>query len=122
MKTTTAIGPINAAAALPRALFALALFVVFLLLAALVGYLGLPPLARDLTRLFTDFESIARELAQSVLGGAKVSTAARTVMSASRRNFPLPFAFFLRGAGWLHGRPHRQFPRPGRKTIRPSLA
>lgn len=58
---------------LPRALFALAMFVAFLLIATAVGYLGVPPLAREMTRLFTDFETIVRQLAQGVLGDAKIS-------------------------------------------------
>lgn len=58
---------------LPRALFALAVFLVFLLIAAAAGYLGGPPLVRELTRVFTDFESIVREATQRMLGGSKIS-------------------------------------------------
>ena len=58
---------------LPRALFALAVGAVFLSIAAAAGYLGVPPLVRELTRVFTDFESIVREAAQHMLGSSKVS-------------------------------------------------
>ncbi|MFY9694844.1 MAG: AI-2E family transporter [Xanthobacteraceae bacterium] len=58
---------------LPRSLFALTIFAVFLVIAVTVGYLAVPPLARELARVFTDFESIVRELAQRVLGDEKVS-------------------------------------------------
>ncbi len=58
---------------LPRAVFAVAVFMVFLLIAAAVGYLGGPPLARELTRVFTDFETVVREMAQRLLGNTKIS-------------------------------------------------
>ena len=58
---------------LPRSLFALSVFAVFLVIAIVAGYLGLPPLGHELTRLFTDFESIVREAAQRMLGGGKIS-------------------------------------------------
>jgi predicted PurR-regulated permease PerM len=70
---TPSIEWLTARTGLPRALFALAVFVLFLLLAAAIGYLGLPPLFRELTRVFTDFESILRELAQRLLGGGTIS-------------------------------------------------
>src|SRR5579862_1565919 len=70
---TPLIERLTAQTGLPRALFALAVFVGFLVIATAVGYLGVPPLAREMTRLFTDFESIARELAERVLGDAKIS-------------------------------------------------
>lgn len=62
---------------LPRALFALAIFVVFLLIAAAAGYLGIPPLARELARVFTDFENIVRQAAQHLLGDSKISLLGR---------------------------------------------
>lgn len=58
---------------LPRSLFALTVFAAFLLAAAVGGYLAGPPLARELARMFTDFESIVRELASRILGSEKVS-------------------------------------------------
>ncbi len=64
---------LTAKTGLPRSLFALAVFAVFLSAAAAAGYFAAPPLARELARMFTDFESIMRELAQRILGGEKVS-------------------------------------------------
>ena len=58
---------------MPRALFAFVAFAVFLVLATLVGYFGFPPLARETTHLFSDFEAIIRALAQRLIGSAKVS-------------------------------------------------
>ncbi len=58
---------------LPRSPFALAVFAVFLFAAVAAGYFAVPPLARELARMFTDFESIVRELAQRILGDEKVS-------------------------------------------------
>jgi predicted PurR-regulated permease PerM len=58
---------------LPRSIFAIAVFMVFLLIAAAVGYLGVPPLARELTRVFTDFETVVREMARRLLGDTKIS-------------------------------------------------
>jgi predicted PurR-regulated permease PerM len=64
---------LTAKSGLPRLLFALAIFGVFLLAAAAVGYLAAPPLARELARMFTDFQSIVRELAHRILGDEKIS-------------------------------------------------
>jgi predicted PurR-regulated permease PerM len=58
---------------LPRSIFAIAVFMVFLLIAAAVGYLGVPPLARELARVFTDFETVVREMARRLLGDTKIS-------------------------------------------------
>jgi predicted PurR-regulated permease PerM len=38
-----------------------------------VGYLGIPPLAREMTHVFNDFEAIVRELAQRMIGSGKIS-------------------------------------------------
>jgi predicted PurR-regulated permease PerM len=43
------------------------------LFAILIGYLGIPPLAREMTCVFNDFETIVRELAQGVVGSGKIS-------------------------------------------------
>jgi predicted PurR-regulated permease PerM len=48
-------------------------FGLFLLFAMLVGYLGIPPLAREMAHVFNDFETIVRELAQRMIGGGKIS-------------------------------------------------
>jgi predicted PurR-regulated permease PerM len=58
---------------LPRPLVALVFFAVFLLIAAAIGYLGVPPLVREMTRLFGDFESIIRAFAQRMIGDGKIS-------------------------------------------------
>jgi predicted PurR-regulated permease PerM len=58
---------------LPRLLYVLLVFGLFLLLAMLIGYLGFPPLVREMSRVFNDFETIVRELAQRMTGGGKVS-------------------------------------------------
>jgi len=58
---------------LPRALVALLFFAVFLLLAAATGYLGVPPLVREMTHLFSDFESIIHAFAQRMIGDRKIS-------------------------------------------------
>lgn len=68
---------LTAKSGLPRCLFAFVVFAVFLLAAAAVGYFALPPLTRELARMFTDFESIVGELAHRVLGGEKVSLLGR---------------------------------------------
>ena len=73
---------LTARTGLPRTVFALAVFTGFMLIAAAVGYLGLPPLARELTRLFTDFESIVREMAQRILGDTKISLLGRPMDAA----------------------------------------
>jgi predicted PurR-regulated permease PerM len=62
-----------ARARLPRALFASITFLILLLIAALVGWLGIPPLVRELTRVLTDFQSIVQALANAALGEGKVS-------------------------------------------------
>jgi predicted PurR-regulated permease PerM len=58
---------------LPRVLFVLLAFGLFLLFATLIGYLGVPPLAREMTHVFNDFEAVVRELAQRVIGSGKIS-------------------------------------------------
>jgi len=58
---------------LPRPIFVFLVFALFLLLATLVAYLGIPPLAREMTHVFNDFETIVRELAQRMIGSGKIS-------------------------------------------------
>lgn len=58
---------------LPRLIFVLAVFGLFLLFAVLIGYLGTPPLVRQMSHVFNDFETIVREVAQRMIGGGKVS-------------------------------------------------
>jgi predicted PurR-regulated permease PerM len=70
---TPAIDWASARSRLPRPIFVLLTFGLFLLFAMLVGYLGIPPLAREMTRVFSDFETIVRELAQRLVGSGKIS-------------------------------------------------
>jgi predicted PurR-regulated permease PerM len=63
----------SARSGLPRGFFALLVFVLVLLVAVMIGYLGIPPLARETTHLFSDFEAITRALAQRLIGSGKVS-------------------------------------------------
>jgi len=71
--TTPAIDCASAQSRLPRLIFVLLAFGLFLLFAVLVGYLGIPPLAREMTHVFNDFETIVRELAQRMIGSGKIS-------------------------------------------------
>jgi predicted PurR-regulated permease PerM len=71
--TTPAIDWASARSRLPRVLFVLFAFSLFLLFATLIGYLGIPPLAREMTHVFNDFEAIVRELAQRMIGNGKIS-------------------------------------------------
>jgi predicted PurR-regulated permease PerM len=71
--TTPAIDWASTRSRLPRLIFVLLAFGLFLLFAMLVGYLGIPPLAREMTHVFNDFETIIRELAQRMIGGGKIS-------------------------------------------------
>jgi predicted PurR-regulated permease PerM len=60
---TPAIDWASAQSRLPRLFFVLFAFSLFLLFAMLIGYLGIPPLAREMTHVFNDFEAIVRECA-----------------------------------------------------------
>ena len=71
--TTPAIDWASTRSRLPRLIFVLSVFSLFLLLATLIGYLGIPPLAREMTHVFNDFEAVVRELAQRLIGSGKVS-------------------------------------------------
>lgn len=53
----------------PRLLVAIAVFVAVLIVAAFIGYLAVPPLIRELTRLVTDFRPTVSALAQAFLAG-----------------------------------------------------
>jgi predicted PurR-regulated permease PerM len=71
--TTPAIDWASAHSRLPRVLFVLIAFSLFLLSAMLIGYLGIPPLAREMTHVLSDFEAIIRELTQRMIGNGKIS-------------------------------------------------
>ena len=61
--TTPAIDWASTRSHLPRLIFVLSVFSLFLVFATLIGYLGIPPLAREMTHVFNDFEAVVRELA-----------------------------------------------------------
>jgi len=63
---TPAIDWASTRSRLPRLIFVLLVFGLFLLFAMLVGYLGIPPLAREMVRVFKDF-------GQRMIGGGKIS-------------------------------------------------
>jgi predicted PurR-regulated permease PerM len=71
--TTPAIDWATARSRLPRLVFVLLAFGLFLLFTTVIGYLGIPPLAREMTHVFSDFEAVVRELAQRLIGSGKVS-------------------------------------------------
>jgi predicted PurR-regulated permease PerM len=79
---TPAIDWASTRSRLPRLIFVLFAFGLFLLFATLVGYLGIPPLAREMTHVFSDFETIVRELALRLIGGGKVSLFGRPMDAA----------------------------------------
>jgi len=56
-----------------RAVVAVSVFVVLLLVASLIGLLGVPSLVRELTRLATDFQGTVEALAHALIGSAKVN-------------------------------------------------
>lgn len=70
---TPAIEWLTARTGYPRALFAVAFFVVLIAIAAAIGYLGLPPLLRELGHVLTDFEGTIRSLASRLIGDQKIS-------------------------------------------------
>jgi predicted PurR-regulated permease PerM len=71
--TTPAIDWATARSRMPRPLFALVAFTLFLLFAIAIGYLGIPPLASETTHLFNDFEAVIRALAEGMIGSGKIS-------------------------------------------------
>ena len=71
--STPAIEWSTARSGSPRSVVALVFFAVFLSFASAIGYFGIPPLAREITHLFGDFESIIRAFAQRMIGDEKIS-------------------------------------------------
>jgi predicted PurR-regulated permease PerM len=67
---------------LPRALFATITFLILLLVASLVGLLGIPPLVHELTHVLTDFKSIVQALAAAAIGQGKVNVFGTSVDAA----------------------------------------
>lgn len=70
---TPALGWASTRSHLPRLIFVLLAFGLFLLFAMVIGYLGIPPLVQEMTHVSNDLETIVRELAQRMIGSGKVS-------------------------------------------------
>jgi predicted PurR-regulated permease PerM len=62
---TPAIDRASTHSGLPRVLFVLRTFSLFVLFAMLIGYLGLPPLAREMTRVFKPLQARILQLCAS---------------------------------------------------------
>jgi predicted PurR-regulated permease PerM len=70
---TPAIEWLKARTRLPRALFAVAAFLVLLLFASFLGLLGLPSMVNGITSIVTDFQGIVTSAARSAIGNSKVA-------------------------------------------------
>jgi predicted PurR-regulated permease PerM len=70
---TPPIDSLTARTGLPRPLFAISTFVILLVIASLIGLLGVPSVVRELTTLGTDFQGTAETLARGLIGGATVN-------------------------------------------------
>jgi predicted PurR-regulated permease PerM len=68
-----AIDWLTARTGLPRGLFAVATFLVVLLLASLLGLLGLPSMVSGIKSIVTDFQGIITSAARGVIGDSKVT-------------------------------------------------
>ncbi len=58
---------------LPRLLVSILAFLILLAFGAIIGLLGIPPLARELTRAATDLQETLDRLAEALIGGGTVS-------------------------------------------------
>jgi predicted PurR-regulated permease PerM len=65
-----------------RAFFSVAVFVAILSIMALVGFLGLPPLQRELTRMVSDFQGIIANLAKSAIGDRSIDLFGKSMNAA----------------------------------------
>ena len=70
---TPAIDWLAARTGWPRGLYAVATFLVLVLLASLFGSLGIPSMIKGLKGIVTDFQGIVTSAARSALGDSKVS-------------------------------------------------
>jgi predicted PurR-regulated permease PerM len=70
---TPAIEWFTARTHLPRAIFAIAGFLLLLLFALLLGAMGVPKVINGLARIVTDFEGIITAVAQGVIGESRVT-------------------------------------------------
>jgi predicted PurR-regulated permease PerM len=89
-----------------RSFFAVAAFIILLSIAALVGFLGLPPLLRELRVAITDFQGTVESLAQAAIGDRTVDVfgqpmnaaqLAQTAVSAVREWIGQPRKILLLG-------------------------
>jgi predicted PurR-regulated permease PerM len=67
----------------PRWLFATAVLLALLALAALIGFLGAPPLAREATRVVGDLQGTLASLTRQLIGDSKITLLGETVDAAS---------------------------------------
>jgi predicted PurR-regulated permease PerM len=67
---------------LSRAFFSVAVFVAIISIIALLGFLGLPPLQRELTRVVSDFQGIIASLAKSAIGDRSIDVFGRSMNAA----------------------------------------
>jgi predicted PurR-regulated permease PerM len=67
----------------PRWLFATAVLLVLLGVAALIGFLGAPPLAREVTRLVNDLQGTLETLARQLIGDGKVALLGKSIDAAT---------------------------------------
>jgi predicted PurR-regulated permease PerM len=70
---TPAIDWLTVRTTIRRAVVAVSVFVVLLLVTSLIGLLGVPSLVREVTRLATDFQGTVEALAHALIGSAKVN-------------------------------------------------
>jgi predicted PurR-regulated permease PerM len=70
---TPVIDWLAARTGLPRALYAVAAFLVLVSFAALLGFLGVPALIRGLRNIVTDLQGIVTAIARGAIGDAKVT-------------------------------------------------
>src|SRR5690349_15551340 len=98
--TTPAIDWAAARSRLPRLLFVLFAFGLFLLFATLIGYLGIPPVAREMTHVFNDFEAVVRELAERLIGSGKISLLGAPMDAAQLASSAANGLMFGNSPGW----------------------
>jgi predicted PurR-regulated permease PerM len=70
---TPAIERLAARTRLPRALYAVAAFLVLVLFASLLGALGVPKVINGLTAIVTDFQGIITAMTRGVIGDSEVT-------------------------------------------------
>jgi predicted PurR-regulated permease PerM len=70
---TPAINWLAARTRLPRALYAIATFLVLLLFASLLGFLGVPSLIGGLRNIVTDLQGIVTDVVRGAIGSAQVT-------------------------------------------------